>query len=350
MNREQYKQELFRRLEKQRTNDGLFIASDGQYYQASWFRDNMFCNLAYLNNYPEKFLQTVHTHLDILIKFENKYTKFSSMINHYTDENYRFLHAKINPWTLDEIEGLGSRWNHRQFETNGLILLNIAYGIEKGLKVIRNGADEAIIQTFIDYTTTVSFRPNASSWEEENAMRTSSTALVTLGLKKMKKLGFRVSDEAIEQGENLLKDLFPYEHADKHVDLVLLYLPFFGITDRIDSEYIVKVVERDLLGNRQYCCRYLGDVYYRNEHGEAEWVFSRDYLACIYHMLGYDDVANMHLDKILNDFPDGETPELIFANTNIKNDNSFLSWTAAMTIIAIDMMEDNGYSIEEFLK
>lgn len=347
---ERYKEELFRRLNKQKTKDGLFIASNHENYNASWFRDNAIIALSYLKNDPKTFELCMHTHLDLFKKFERKYNKFSSMINFPSTENWRFLHAKINPYTLDEIEGLGNAWNHQQSEYMGMILLNIVYGVKEGLNIIRDDSDRGMIQLLVDYTVTIQPMPNCSSWEEENRdLRTSTSALILKGLKEIKKLGFFVPDYAITRGEELLKKTFPHETSDRQHDLVLLYLPFYNITDNLDSKYIVKGYEIELLGNRNYGIRYKRDVYYANENGEMEWTFSRAYLSYIYKKLGYDIVAKIHLDKIINDFPDGEIPEGVYSGTLDKNDNSFLSWSASMTIVAIDALLDNEYSLINIL-
>lgn len=350
---EEYKSKLFAKLNEQATEDMFFMASNGEHYRNSWFRDNAIIILAYLKNNPELFTKSIHSHLDLFAKFERKYNKFSSMIKYPSPENWRRLHAKFDPVSKDEIPGLGQRWNHCQNDYESMLLLNIAYGVKEGLPIIRNQEDIGTIQLLIDYVCTILEYPNCSAWEEENAMRASTSGMTYKALKEIEKLnlGFIIPQGKTERAQEIFSNIFPYEHKDKKYDLVLLFLGFYNITDSLETKFIIKDYEAQLLGNRDYGIRYKGDNYYKSDLGEMQWIFSRAYLSFLYKKLNYDIVAKIHLDKIINDFPDGNVPEGIISIDGkiVPNDNEFLSWTAAMTIIAIDMLLDNQYSLNNVL-
>lgn len=332
-----YKELLFGEIEKLRLPNGFHYASPSVDYNASWFRDNAFINFCYLDNYPELYVKCVQSTLDILKKFEKKYSKFSAFIKDNQDRStYRFLHAKFNPVTEDEIEGLGGNWNHNQSETLPLILLNITKGLDKGLSIIRDSSDKEIIQLFIEYTVAVGYEVNASSWEEENEVRLSSTALMLKGYREIKKHGFVVPDYIISEGEKIYNSLFPYEHKNKKADLMSLYLPFFDICDDIESKYIVKMVENTLLRDAGVC-RYINDLYYQEDGKDAPWSFGLSFLSCIYCDLGYFEIAKMYADKLIELYPDGRIPELLIKETT-PNKNTPLTWALAMQVIAIDKL------------
>lgn len=333
---QEYKEKCFNELNKLRVDNGLFVASEN--YGHSWHRDNMMCNLAYLNNYPDKYVQTIHTTLDLLKKFENKYTKLSSILKYGITENNYLLHAKFDVNTMDEIPNLC--WNNAQWDNQALILINIAYGIKNGLNIIRDKSDKDIIQLLIDYTMKVGYTANASSWEEENQQRTSSTALTIKALELMKELGFKVPSQYIFEGYSLLGRLSLKEHSSKDSDLMLLYLPVFDIVDKITTCNIIEKVERDLLRNGGVI-RYKGDYYYNKDGKELEWSFGTSYLSICYNKLGCFDMAKLYVDKIIELYPDAKIPEGVYGGTNIKNDNSILAWSISVQIQAIDLLLKN---------
>ena len=328
-----YKKKCFEELNKLRVDNGLFVASEN--YGHSWHRDNMMCNLAYLNNYPDKYVQTIHTTLDLLKKFEDKYTKLSSVLKYGITENNYLLHAKFDVNTMDEIPNLC--WNNAQWDNQALILINIAYGIQNGLKIIRDKSDEDIMQLLIDYAIKVGYTKNASSWEEEDEQRTSSTALTVKALELMKELGFKVPSQYIFEGYSLLGKLSLKEHKSKDSDLMLLYLPTFDIVDKITTCNIVEKVENDLLRNSGVI-RYKGDYYYNRDGKELEWSFGLSYLSICYSKLGHIEMAKMYIDKIIKLYPDAKIPEGVYGGTNIKNDNVILAWSISVQIQAIDLL------------
>lgn len=335
---EEYKEKCFNELNKLRVGNGLFVASE--YYSHSWHRDNMMCNLAYLNNYPDKYTQTIHTTLDLLKKFESKYTKLSSVLKYGITENNYLLHAKFDINTMDEIPNL--QWNNAQWDNQSLILINIAYGIKEGLNIIRDDSDRKIIQLLIDYTIKIGYNPNASSWEEEDQQRTSSTALTVKALELIKECGFNVPQQYIFEGYSLLGKLALKEHDYKDSDLMLLYLPTFDIVDKITTCNIIEKVERDLL-RESGVIRYRGDYYYNKDGKEMEWSFGLSYLSICYNKLGVTSMAKFYIDKIIELYPDAKIPEGVYGGTNIKNDNDILAWAIAVQIQAIDMLLENKY-------
>lgn len=333
----EYKGLLFNEMSKLRQPNGFHYASPSSDYNASWFRDNAFINFSYLENHPELYVKCVQATLDILKKFEKKYFKLSAFIENPSDRStYRFLHAKFNPITEDEIEGLGGNWNHNQSETLGLILLNITKGLDKGLPIVRDNSDIKIIQLFVDYMVAVGYAENASSWEEENEIRLSSTALMLKGFREIKKYGFVVPDYIISEGEKIYNSLFPFEHKNRKADLMSLYLPFFDITDEIETKFIIKMVESTLLRDGGVC-RYIDDRYYQEDDIDAPWSFGDSFLSIIYCNLGYFEIAKMYADKIIEMYPDGKIPELLIKGKT-PNKNTPLTWALAMQVMAIDRL------------
>lgn len=330
-----YKKLLFDKINELRLDNGLFYASPSVDYNASWWRDNCFINWAYLNNYPDKYLQTVHKMLDVIAKMENKYKKLSSFISEPNNRAmYRFLHAKFDPINEDEINGLGDKWNHNQTDNAALILLNVIDGFKHGLNVIRTDYDRGIIQLLIDYLSCIFDKPNCSSWEEEDAIRLSSTALSLKVFNEIKKYGFYVNDYCIKKAEQMYNDLFPYEHKEKKNDLMLLYLPYFDITNNLETSTIVYNIEKTLL-RENGVCRYLNDLYYQENGIDAPWTFGLSYLSIAYSKMGYNEIAKMYCDKVIDLCPDGNIPELWIGGVK-PNVNTPLTWSLSMQIQAID--------------
>lgn len=330
-----YKKLLFSELDKLRLPNGFHYASPSVDYNASWLRDNCFINMCYLEENPEQYVKSVQAMLDILKKFEKKYHKLSAFVNNPEDRStYRFLHAKFNPITEDEIEGIGDKWNHNQSETLGLILLNITMGLDRGLPIIRDYSDRGIIQLFIDYSVAVGYKANCSSWEEENEVRLSSTALMLKGFREARSNGFFVPQYILDEGDRVYDSLFPFEHMNKKVDLMLLYLPFFNICDNIETKYIVKSVESTLLRDKGVC-RYLKDHYYQEDGVDAPWSFGLSFLSCIYSDLNHDEIARMYCDKLMDLYVDGRIPELLIRGEE-ANVNTPLAWSLSMEILAIN--------------
>lgn len=327
-----YKVKLFNELEKSKVND-LFVAcysSDG--YYSCWFRDCYFIVKAYLNNDNEQYTRTTHKILDVLKKFEHKYHKFSEFIKDPSDLScWRLLHVKFDPVTIDEIY---KPWNHLQRDSNALILMMIIDGLDNGLNIIRDDSDREIIQLFVDYILKIGNCEDASSWEENNHVRLSSIALTIKALKEIQKYGFIVDNDFVEESERLYYELFPFEHVGRKVDLTLLYLPYFDITNELETKMILFNVEKTLLKNKGVL-RYVGDQYYMERGIEAPWSFGLSFLSIAYFKLGYIEVAEHYIDKLIELYPDGRIPELLIGGER-PNENTPLSWSVSVQSQAID--------------
>lgn len=96
------------------------------------------------------------------------------------------------------------------------------------------------------------------------------------------------------------------------------------------EDTIISNIENHLL-KENGVIRYLGDSYF-NRDGEAEWSMGIAYLGIIYYKRGDITKAKYMYNKILATSGDYNIPELYYYKTNIKNVNSPLGWSIALTI------------------
>lgn len=340
-----YKAMCFNSLNKLRTPQGYFRASLGKHYvNYTWWRDNFYCSLPYLQNYPELYRQGYHTYLDTFIRYEKELKKFSSMIeNPHTDVPFHYIHPRVN---IDGSEIWDQEWGYMQNDAVCYILIGIYLGEKAGLGIIRDDTDRWIIQLTIDYLKAIRFweTPDSGTWEENVELRSSSIGVCMKAFEYMGELGFDLGFGCIDKARVSLYSLLPYSTPTRFCDLDLLFLPYLNIVGGSMADYIL--ANTHLMLERPHgIIRYVGDRYYSSDYGnlvgnEAQWVFGFAYLSCIYYDKGDTDKSKYYLDKIMNTWRDGDVPELVYANSSltsaIANDNKPLGWTCAMTIMAID--------------
>ncbi|OGC82729.1 MAG: hypothetical protein A2788_00365 [Candidatus Abawacabacteria bacterium RIFCSPHIGHO2_01_FULL_46_8] len=321
---------------------GLFIAAKQDVatgYDKAWLRDNFYECLAFevLDDW-EVVLKTYRAILDIFIKHEDK---IDYAIARKPGHTHEYIHARYHPETFAEF---WEEWGNKQNDAIGAILFKIGQ-LEHvhGLGLIKNRADERIVQKLVDYLVSIEYwqDPDNGVWEEAEELHASSVGACVAGLKSIRQLSFvSVPDDLIEKGERTLARLLPRESAKKFVDLALLTLiyPYRVVTD-LQAQEILANVEYHLLRKRGVI-RYKGDHYYnKNRDGhseEAEWCFGVSWLAIIHKLLGDEEKAREFMERALATITsDGEIPELYFSNSARFNDNTPLGWAESMFVIAL---------------
>lgn len=344
----QYKEILMGKLNMMRKDNGVFRAALSTHYDACWIRDNYWCNMSYLEEYPELYLQTCHTHLDFLHMYENDYDHKLSWLLKDPDvghwNNYRYIHPKVN-FDGTEIEGMA--WNTLQLDSfPAYYLLMIYQGWKKGLSVFRNDEDKKVVQLCVKILEKldISNRELCHSWEEINRVFTSNLGLCIKVLEGCYEMGFDVDREELKKIRSKFNDQFPFECKDRDWDFTLLFICVLDdFLSPIQIEDIVQGVTVNL--EREHgVIRYINDVYKPFNDGiecreEMQWKMAFGYLSIIYSKMGMTDVAKQYLDKIVMDYPDGDIPEGVNElNQDCYNKN--LAWSISMTIQAINKLLD----------
>ena len=329
---------LFEILHKFRLNNGFYIASTSYDYSYTWLRDNFYCSLPELWNNQEFYIQTYQTWLDYYLSIENKYKKFSSLIEKKVIENdWEFPNPRINA-DLSEIH---TGWNHVQIDQIGYFLYGIAKGESLGLKIIRNSEDIKIMQLCVDMLEAIDYHlvPESGAWEEgRECPRASTIGVIIAGLIECYHLkSIKIPPLLIQNGRNALDYILPNETLSRKYDLAQLFLiyPFNLLTEK-QTLRIISNVEKNLLKDNGVI-RYKNDKYFNNGF-EAEWSFGLSYLGLIYFQLGDIKKSKYYCDKVLEN--GYNIPELYFGKTNIPNDNNPLSWSIAITIELVKKLEN----------
>jgi GH15 family glucan-1,4-alpha-glucosidase len=177
-------------------------------------------------------------------------------------------------------------------------------------------------------------------WEEDEEIHTSSIGACIAGLKLIKTFkGVIIPEGLIENGENTLNNLLPRESNKKNVDLALLSLIYpYNVVSVKQRKQILENIEYHLVKKRGVI-RYKNDYYYnKNEDGhseEAEWTFGFSWLAIIYDKLGEEKKSKFYIDKLISLNTKEGIPELYYSNSPKFNENTPLSWSEAMFVIAL---------------
>ncbi len=336
---------LYDALKSLRLDNGLYVASTGDFYkQFVWLRDTFYAALPSLKHNPKEYQQTYHTLLDYLKMIEEKYNKFSAMIeNPYPKYTYRYLHARINAKTMDEVH---ETWQNKQGDVVGELLFGIALGEKNNIKIIRDKTDIHIINLMIKYIEALEYWKDMDSgiWEEDEGIRSSSIGAIVSGLKAIKELNRNdivIPENLIMKGKIVLSQLLPNETKYRDVDMSLLTLIYpFNVVSEKQRDEILNNVETRLL-RQNGVIRYIGDYYFNSDYSnpvgnEAEWTMGLAYLSIIYFEMGNIEKAKYYLNKILDKCEDGKVPELYFSKTDKPNENTILGWSNALTIIALE--------------
>lgn len=312
---------------------GLFAASRKDVstgYNAAWIRDNVYQAMGMETLNRRKAVKTYHVLLDILKKHEYK---IDWAIKEKPDAKFKYIHPRYDPFTFDEY---WNEWGNKQNDQIGALLFKIGTLEKKGVKVIRNKDDQRIVQKLVNYLESIEYwhDPDNGIWENDEEIHASSIGACAAGLMAVKGI-VRVKDNLIHKGIQTLNTLLPRESVSREVDLALLSLiyPYNVVTPKQRDEILANV-EKHLVRERGVA-RYFGDWYY-NKGGEAEWCMGFPWLAKIYKDLGDKIKYEHYLNKTLSTMrPNGEIPELYYADVDFYNENTPLGWSQAMFLIAI---------------
>lgn len=328
-------------LRKLVTPSGLFLASSHAVstgYDKAWLRDNVYEALAF--EYAGQWdvvTKTYHTLLDI---FDKHIDKINWATTNKPFESWQFIHARYNPQTLEEF---WESWGNKQHDAVGAVLFKLADFERQGKSVLRNDKDRKTVQTLIYYICNVEYWHDADSgmWEENEEVHASSIGAVVAALKLWKQVGgMDVDQDAINRGEDALKNLLPRESESKFTDLALLSLIYpYNVVDKDTAGEIVTNLVYHLAKDKGLI-RYKFDQYYnKNPDGyseEAEWCFGLSWLAIAYAKLGKKDQAKEYLDKATATITkDGKIPELYMSHSNEANENTPLGWSESMYVVAL---------------
>lgn len=339
------KENLLSKLRKLRTGRGLYLASTGEWYRKIWVRDNFYEALVELQENKDLYKQTYQSLLDYYINIEEKYKKFTWLIDEPNPKyGFRFPHPRLTE-DLDEIR---EEWGFKQLDCFGEFLYGLWLGEREGIRIIRNDKDREIINLMIKMLEAIEYwncEDNAI-WEENEEIHASSVGACLAGLTAIKFLGFKVNNKLLDEAHYSLNKLLPRESVTKDVDLALLTLvyPFNIVTPQV-AKQIITNVEADLLRERGVL-RYKNDQYYNHNGKEAEWCFGFTFLALAYNTLDNKEKAMYYLNlakerTIING---DKVPELFLGETSIPNGNTPLGWSNAMLVLAIQEIEE-GISI-----
>lgn len=338
-----YRDKLIKSIENLRHPNGAYSAALGEHYvKYSWWRDCVMINLYLLNHDKKMYEENYHNYLDALKMYEDKYDKFSSLIQDPNIEGreWRMLHPRV--FAHDFSENHYEQWGWLQRDQLGLLLIGIALGEECGLKIIRDDEDREIIQLFINSIIVTDLNliiKDSSMWEERVAKNSSSLGLVCKGLDMMKQLGFDVPFNYLTRAKNELENRLPREADDRPIDMALLVLCHLGDLEDIEIEYIVRKVELKLL-TPYGVKRYENDQYYNDGISEMSWSMGLLYLGLIYHKMGHRAIAKYYLDKCMALYPNGQIAEGKYSNGE-DNPNTCLGWSMSLAILLIDkVLED----------
>lgn len=335
-------------LNKFKLPNGLYSASSQGDYSAMWLRDVFYILLPYLDKPCDTYEKGYHAILDIYRHYEGK---LDYHIQNKPQHKHEYMHIRYDAETLREIP---VEWNHKQDDVYGELLFGIAKGFEVGKKMFRDDKDHEITQKLVSYLGTLEYwqHPNASLWEEEDEVRSTSIGACVAGLEAIRDIVF-VPQYLIDKGRAVLDELYPHESKLRQIDAGQLSLIYpYNLLDKDKAHTILFRVERALL-RRNGVLRYIGDSYFSTrEHdgrhlplyhyyqSEAEWTMFLPWLSLCYMQLGDMSKANHYLDrteKVM--LPDGSLPELYYANSDTPNPNTPLLWSNSMYIQAAEMYD-----------
>lgn len=337
--------ESYKILDSLRLPHGMYVASPSSDYNYVWLRDSFYEVMPYLTHSCDRYEKTYHRILDLFKEYE---WKLDAAKKNKPTKAWEYIHARYQAENVTEID---VPWGHVQHDSIGAVLFGIGQGLKEGKTILRDEKDKEIIQKMVDYLFACKYWLDADNgmWEEWREIHSSSIGACIAGLKSIKNFAY-VPDELIEKGEIALGNMFPFESADRPVDLSQLSLiyPYDVLKNEEEKKTILQRVEAHLLKSNGVI-RYLGDSYYStlektdgrdkpltHYYGtEAEWTFGLPWLSLCHKHLGNHEKASEYIkrtEKVM--LGDGSLPELYYANSNEYNGNTPLGWSNALYILA----------------
>jgi len=328
-------------LRSLRYESGIFSASAKDAptgYEKAWLRDNVYVSFALEALGDNAGLSELcEAMFDIFLKHEWK-LDYAILVKPMFA--YQYIHPRYNPETFDEY---WEAWGNKQNDAIGAFLFALGSFEQRGLGVIDTDDKRRIAQKLVHYLATIEYWHDVDSgiWEEDEEIHASSLGACVAGLKKIQEIGFDVSSELIERGEDMLRhEILPRESHRKFCDLALLTLIYpYNVATEEERKTILQNVEYHLVKERGVV-RYKGDRYYnRNWDGmseEAEWTFGFSFLSLLYAQSGDRDKAEHYLRRAIETIDErGNIPELYYSHTSESNENSPLAWSEAMFLVAL---------------
>ncbi len=320
-------------LRKLQAPSGLMMASQAGVttgYNRAWLRDNVYEALGFEAVKNKKAVVKIYRALlGILFKHEEK---IDWAIKEKPDEKFKYIHARYDPDTLEEI---WEDWGNKQNDAIGAILFKIGELEEKGTKIIRGRQDKRILQKLVWYLESIEYWHDEDNgiWEENEEIHASSVGACVAGLKKIGKI-VDVPEELIQKGQDKLDELLPRESLTKETDLALLSLIYpYHVVNKKQRKEILKDIEENLVRGRGVI-RYKNDAYY-NKKGEAEWTMGFPWLAIIYKNMNKPAKYAKYMRKAVGVMNEkGEMPELYYSGSSVHNENSPLGWSQALFLVA----------------
>jgi phosphorylase kinase alpha/beta subunit len=339
-----------------RNSNGLYSASAGEHYvECVWLRDLFMQTLALPH---DEYITSWKTFLDYLVLCENKYNKFTNLINEpiHADEFHIRWGVKCN----DEYEKI---WGHKQFDAWGMALIAIA---KEGDILLDNKEYKSVVKFFVESLISQEFwkTKECGAWEENHEIRQSSIACAASGLSDILPYYpelFTLIKNAIDFSTSVIKDFGTNETETRSVDLAQLHGVWLGVPRGIMSisqgSNIISNIESNLI--RDYgIIRYKGDEYYNInsritldkyngvfngqsentlENNEAEWTLGFPTLIFAYNACHLTP-PTCHLKKIehIAHENNGVIPELYYSGTNISNLNKPLGWACNLFKIVLN--------------
>ncbi|MEM4756094.1 MAG: glycoside hydrolase family 15 protein [Candidatus Woesearchaeota archaeon] len=250
---------------------GLFGASHSNVstgYNKAWIRDNLYEAMGFESQDIEIIKKTYAALFDVLHRHKEK---IDWAIKEKPKEKYQYIHARYCPFTYDEFY---EDWGNKQNDAIGGFLYKVGDLYKKGIMVIRDRNDLAMLQKLVYYLQSIQYwqDPDNGMWEENEELHASSIGACLAGLYAVKPL-VDVPNVLLEQGRKALDSLLPRESPTKETDLALLSLLYpYNIVSKSQAIAILSNVEKILVRQRGVI-RYVGDQYYAHNGKEAEWTF-----------------------------------------------------------------------------
>ena len=328
------------------TKTGLFTASTQGVvtgYDKAWLRDVYFIVLSFYE--AGDFETTKKAARSLLSIFVKHADKIDWAIQSKPNHTWQYVHARFHPETFEEF---WEEWGNKQHDAVGEVL-NLLVSLElDGHSVIETDEDRVMMQKIVDYLVSIEYwhDPDNGIWEENMEVHASSVGSVVVALKKAQAISWlSVPEEAIEKGEQALRELLPRESVTKFSDLALMTLLYpFRVTTDAEQHDILRNIEYHLLKDKGVI-RYKFDRYYNNnEDGyseEAEWCFGLAWLAIVYAEMADKEKAVYYLERAKATVTaEGYVPELYYSHTDTPNENTPLGWSESMYVIALIKVRD----------
>lgn len=259
--------------------NGAVYASPWLHYKAHWLRDGLYTLEAYKHlGIHKRQIQLLNAPMNIFHRYDRK---IRYGVRQRPEDDYKFIHARYSPYTLEEIPG---DWGHNQLDVLGLFLYEIADlslkfpGLFHELDVGRR-VSSIVVNNVTRYLNTMKWWEfgDYGVWEEGPDQHSSSLGAVIGGLKKLEAMNDKSPGaelffelEQLERGQSALSSLLPREsvHADglpnrtRDCDLSQLSLiwPFEVLSEK-DEDIVLERIENSLV-RKNGVIRYANDPYF----------------------------------------------------------------------------------------